>query len=177
MKIINYPLSNKDIENVLGSDTKIITYPELANYKTIEELLPKEFDFVVILILEKPNSGHWTSLIRYQNTYEFFDSYGNPPDYDLMHWLTVKQRTELKENTTYLSNLLKGHRVIFNRVRYQQMKDGVNDCGDHICYRIYKFKHDNFSLRDYHQHIQNLCKMYGTTPDDIVCEFIMHCLS
>ena len=48
-QIIRKPLSDANLKTILGSETRIITYPDLANYRTIEELLPKVYDFVIIL--------------------------------------------------------------------------------------------------------------------------------
>ena len=93
-QIMKKPLSDTDLRNILG-DCKIITYPELSKYNNIEELLPNSYDFVIILLLESPASGHWTCLLRYNDGYEFFDSYGNAPDYDLSHWLTPQERLKL----------------------------------------------------------------------------------
>ena len=169
--LIKYPLSNDDIHKILRN-VKIITYPELAQYKTIEELLPQEFSCVVILVLEKPNEGHWTGLLRYSNIFEFFDSYGNPVDYDLTHWLDESKRSQLNESTLYLTNLLKGRKHIYNKIKYQSMKASVSDCGAHVSYRLYKFKNDGMTLSEYQKHIKNLCKLYGTTADQIVTEFI-----
>ena len=109
--VIRKPLSDADLKRILGSDVKIITYPQLANYRTIEELLPKAYDFVIILLLETPQSGRWTSLIRYGSQVEYFDSYGNPPDYDLSHWLTPLQRLKLGESKKYLTSLLQGKNI------------------------------------------------------------------
>ena len=52
-QIIRKPLSDSELKRILGEDTRIITYPQLANYRTIEELLPKQYDFVIILLLER----------------------------------------------------------------------------------------------------------------------------
>ena len=67
------PLSDTDLKTILGEETRIITYPELSKYNNIEELLPNPYDFMIILILESPASGHWTCLLRYNNGYEFFE--------------------------------------------------------------------------------------------------------
>ena len=122
-QIIRKPLSVADLKRILGSETRIITYPQLANYRTIEELLPKAYDFVIILLLETPQSGHWTSLIIYGSQVEYFDSYGYPPDYDLTHWLTPLQRLKLGESKNYLSYLLQGRNYIYNKIKFQQMKE------------------------------------------------------
>ena len=172
MKIIHQPLSDDNLRKVLGKDTKIIKYSELAKYETIEQLLIKPNDLVIILLEESPNSGHWCCLLRYSNIYEWFDSYGFPIDYDLSHWLSEKQRVKLNENKKYLTFLLQGRKYIYNKERYQEMKDGINTCGDHVAYRCYKFKHDGFDLKTYQKHVKNYCRTYGVTPDILVAEFV-----
>ena len=170
-QIIRKPLSDADLKHILG-DCKIITYPELAKYNNLDELLPKQYDFVIILLLETPQSGHWTSLIRYGSQVEYFDSYGYPPDYDLSHWLTPLQRLKLGESKKYLTSLLQGRNYIYNKVKYQQMKPNINTCGSHVAYRCHKFKTAGFSLKDYQQHVNNYCRLYGLTPDELVAKFI-----
>ena len=170
-QIIRKPLSDSDLKHILGSETRIITYPQLANYRTIEELLPKSYDFCIILLLESPQSGHWCALLRYSNTFEWFDSYGFPVDYDLSHWLTPLQRLKLGESKKYLSYLLQGRNYIYNN---QQMRPNVNTCGDHVAYRCYKFKTAGYNLKDYQQHVYNACKVNGLTPDELVAKFVSH---
>jgi hypothetical protein len=43
-------LSNKDIYNILDGQTKVITYPELANYDNLTEIF-NPYDSIVILYL------------------------------------------------------------------------------------------------------------------------------
>ena len=159
------------MKHILG-DCKIITYPDLAKYNNLEELLPKPYDFVIILLLESPQSGHWCALLRYSSVFEWFDSYGFPVDYDLTHWLTPLQRLKLGESKKYLSYLLQGRNYIYNKVKYQQMKPNINTCGSHVAYRCYKFKTASFTLRDYQQHVNNTCKVNGLTPDELVAKFV-----
>ena len=171
-QVMRKPLSETDIKTILGSDTKILTYPQLAKYNTLEELLPRPYDFVVLLLLETPISGHWCCLIRNSTQYEWFDSYSNPPDADLTNWLSPSQRIKLKEDKYYLSNLLKGRNYIYNKVKYQEMRTNVNTCGDHVCHRCYKFKNEGFNLKDYQDYMKNYSKLYGLTPDQIVAQFV-----
>ena len=170
-QVIRKPSSDSDLKHILG-DCKILTYPQLANYRSIEELLPRAYDFVIILLLESPQSGHWTSLIRYGSQIEYFDSYGFPVDYDLTHWLTPLQRLKLGESKKYLSYLLQGRNYIYNKVESQQMRPNVNTCGDHVAYSCYKFKTASFNLKDYQQHVYNSCKVNGLTPDELVAKFV-----
>ena len=96
-QVMRKPLSESDLRKILGEDTKILTYPQLAKYNTVEELLPKPYDFCIILLLETQISGHWTALIKNPSQVEFFDSYGNAPDADLTNWLSPSQRIKLKK--------------------------------------------------------------------------------
>lgn len=171
-KIIHKALSDADLKRILGADTKILKYSELAKYDNIDQLLPKPNDFVVILLEESPNSGHWTALLKANSVYEYFDSYGNPVDYDLTHWLTPDQRAKLGESKNYLSYLLQGRKHIYNKVKYQVMKSGVNTCGSHVSYRCYKFKHDGFDLKTYQKHMRNTMQIYGLSADQVVAEFV-----
>ena len=106
-KLIKKPLSDNEIERILGKATKLITYPELAKYTDLNQLLPAPTDVVVILIVEDETqdviSGHWTAVLKYDNLFEFFDPYGNAPDYDLKSWMTKQQRAKLQEDKPYLS--------------------------------------------------------------------------
>ena len=171
-QIMKKPLSDTDLKTILGEDTKIITYPELSKYNNIDELLPNSYDFVIILLLESPASGHWTGLLRYNDGYEFFDSYGNAPDYDLSHWLTPNERLKLNENNKYLSLLLQGKPHVYNKIKYQVMKRGVNTCGDHVAYRCFLFKKNQFNLKDDQKHVANYTRLYGLTPDQLVAKFV-----
>ena len=106
-KLIKKPLSDTEIKRILGKSTKLLTYPDLAKYSDLNQLLPAPNDFAVILIVEDETrdviSGHWTALLKYDNVFEFFDPYGNPPDYDLKKWMTKEQRAKLREDKPYLS--------------------------------------------------------------------------
>ena len=105
-----------------------------------------------------------------------FDPYGNPVDYDLIHWLDKTTRARLKENVRYLTYLLKGRTHIHNRIKYEVLRKGVNTCGSHCVYRIYKFIKNEMSLADYQKHMNELSKMYGITYDKIVAAFVSHWL-
>ena len=180
-KFIKKPLSDDDLKTILGKDLKIVMYPDLVKYSTIDELLPNNNDFCVILVIEDENKflieGHWTALLKYDGMYEFFDPYANPVDYDLIHWLDKAKRAQLKENVRYLTYLLKGKTHIHNRVKYDVLRKGVNTCGSHCCYRIYKFINNHMSLADYQKHMNELSKMYGITYDKIVATVVNYILS
>ena len=70
------PLSDSKVRQALGDATRILKYSELKNYDTINDLLPKINDFVIILLEEDVNRGHWTALMKPTSGYYYFNSYG-----------------------------------------------------------------------------------------------------
>ena len=66
----------------------------------------------------------------------------------------AKSKDKTKRNTYYLSELLHGRNYIYNKVKHQQMKEGINTCGDHVCHRCYKFKNEGFNLKDYQDYMK-----------------------
>ena len=56
VRLINKALSDEDIQRILGGDAKIIKYAELANLYDIDQLLPNEKDYCIILYEDRPNS-------------------------------------------------------------------------------------------------------------------------
>jgi hypothetical protein len=67
-KLVKHPLSDTELKTILGKDSKIVMYPDLSKYNTIEQLLPNPFDYCIILIVEDENKytieGHWTALLN-----------------------------------------------------------------------------------------------------------------
>ena len=74
-KLINKALSDADLQRILGDDTKIIKYSELSHLNDLDELLPKDKDYCVVLYEERLDSGHWTALSKYDGVFEYFDPY------------------------------------------------------------------------------------------------------
>ena len=75
------PLSDADLRRILGNDTKILKYAELASVPALTQLLPKSTDYCIILYESEMNSGHWVALLRYGSLYEYFG--GHAPALDL----------------------------------------------------------------------------------------------
>jgi hypothetical protein len=86
------PLSDEDIQRILRNDAKIIKYSEPGHFYDIDQLLPWEKDYCIIIYDGKPNGGHWTALSKYNGLYEFFDPYGVKPDNELK-WIGGEKRT------------------------------------------------------------------------------------
>ena len=151
-------------------DCNIKTYPELRNIKDIEELLPKNDSYFILLYLDTPNSGHWTTLKRFNNDIQYFCSYGTYPDKQ-MNWYGKELRKELGESELYLTKLLNktGLNVNYNDVDYQN-KDNLDivTCGRH-CINFIKSKKD---LKQYFRMMSKLKKDSGKDYDELVSEKI-----
>ena len=175
-KLVHKALSDEELKVILGKNLKIVMYPDLAKYSSIEQLLVNPNDYCIILIVESESkfniSGHWTALLRYDGLFEYFDPYGNDVDVDLMTWMDRKTRARLHESTPYLTYLLKGRKYIYNKVKYEVLKKGVNTCGSHSSYRIYQFLKYSRTLEDYQKHMQDLSKQFGMGYDKIVASFV-----
>ena len=151
-------------------DCNIKTYPELRNIKDIEELLPENGSFFILLYLDTKNSGHWTTLKRFNNDIQYFCSYGTYPDKQ-MNWYGKELRKELGESELYLTKLLNktGLNVNYNDIDYQN-KDNLDivTCGRH-CINFIKSKKD---LKQYFKMMQKLKKDSGKDYDELVSEKI-----
>ena len=166
---INYNVTNKDIEKLLGANC-IIKYSNLANINNIDDIFDDR-NFKIILIEEKMNSGHWTAILRYADgTIEQFDSYDGNIDSELKY-ISKPMRIKLNENILYLSNLLKNRKTISSKYRFQELKPGISTCGKHVLLRIMMFQ-KNYKLDKYIKWFKNMIKTTGLNGDELVNELV-----
>lgn len=162
--LIKTPTSGKQLYNLMDGKVKIISYPELDDYDTIEELL-YPYDKVIILYLQKKGYGHWTCLFRHKNLIEVFDSYGYFVDDQLDFHIDAHFRKINKMEYPMLSLLLyeafDRYEMTFNEHKFQKKDNITATCGFHCVSRL-KFSH--LPLKEYKKF------MYSTnyTPDELV---------
>ena len=168
-EIERYSLSDTDIRRILGRRCRIIKYNELSKYNDLNQLLPNDKDYVVILIESRPNTGHWCSLSKFKNQYQWFDPYGYPIDADLK-WTSMKMRKALHEDIPYLTKLLDKSNLdcIYNNIKYQEMDEDINTCGDHTAYYLYMMINENMDLKDYYNFMKDLKRKSGYNYDELV---------
>ena len=65
------PLGDNIIRKYLPN-SRILKYSQLKNIMNIEELLPNEQSYCIILYESQPNSGHWTAIMRIDDNIEYF---------------------------------------------------------------------------------------------------------
>ena len=173
---ISTPMTDGDLEKYTGiKATDIIKYSDLKNYPKITDLLPKEKDWVVILIEDKYNSGHWVCVLRDGNKIEYFKSYGTKWDYD---WKLVNSmiRVILGENTNELTRLMDdavkdGMKVSYNKHRFQKLDGKIQTCGRWVVFRIETFKmgYDNEQFYDLVKKFKNET---GGSSDFVVAKYV-----
>lgn len=171
-KVIEDPLDDSEIKKYLP-DAKIYKYNQLCNFDNIDELLPGDRDYVIILYEQMHNTGHWICVLKYGNTLEYFDSYGNNVD-EPLQWITVQQNYELKQYDTFIANMFnktkKERNIIWNPVKYQELQKGINTCGRHVIFRIINML-KGCDIDTYFKRMKHFKKQLGSY-DDVVSQFI-----
>lgn len=143
--------SDQDLRLLTEDECKILSYDELYNYNTIEQVLDPH-GCAIILYLSRPNYGHWTfiqmvppeSINGETGVMEIFDSYGYLPDdeiFILPQQANPQATREFKEatgqNIPRLTLMIQEspyiRRVIYNSLQLQSMpkshQGAINTCG------------------------------------------------
>ena len=164
-------LSDGDIKTLIGGGIRVLTYPEIEHYKSINALLAGQDAVVLLYLTESKTCGHWTAILRHVDStgrvvLEYFDSYGGAPDAPFS-WLTHSRREALDQTRAVLAKLLKDspYPVDYNHARLQEKDDDVNTCGRHVVVRLW---HRGERLQPYLRWLLNAAKEGGTTPDGVV---------
>ena len=146
-------LSGDEIKELLG--VNIIRFSELKDYNNIEELLQPNTGVVIFWETQAYNRGHWTALMRYDDYYEYFDSYGllESEDFALVPKHTKK---ELKERD-YLKALFTGENIVQNTFDYQKWDDKTMTCGRWVVLRLYLFQ-NGYNLKQFNRTIKSKMK-------------------
>ena len=167
-------ISDTELKYYLGEDVPIITYPNLKKYNSINQLLPSEKTYLIILYLDAPNSGHWVSIKRLKNNIiEVFCSYGTYPD-EQLEWYPDELNYKLNQKEPYLTNLLNKWigDVYYNNIKYQKLDNNIVTCGRHMINNILLMLKNNMNMSQYYKFMKKLKKKENKTYDEIVSERI-----
>lgn len=170
-EIVETPMDDSQIKSYLPG-VRILKYSELDDKNTIEDVLTKDNDYVILLIEDSPNKGHWVCMCRYGNTIEFFDSLAGKPDSQLS-WTPMSMRKKLGQGKKILTDLLMEtpKKVVYNPVKYQEESSDINTCGRHCIFRI-KNMLEGKNLDDYYKLMKHMKENTGKSYDEIVSMFI-----
>ena len=176
--LVSEPMSNSELELYFGSgyESEIMMYKDLANFGSIDELLPKDIDYRIILIETSPNVGHWVLILKYKDTVEYFNSYGVNGDVQKNSLIPKKMNIFLGQKKDYLTDLMKKsdskYKLIHNKTKFQKNSPDVATCGRHIALRIICCEKMFMNLKEYTDFVKGSCKMYNCNPDELVCMYI-----
>ena len=171
-KLVKYEaIDDEDIHHYLPN-AKIILYKELRTIKDIKQLLPSHKSYFVLLYpVHSDTSGHWVCLTRFNDTIEFFCSYGKKIDSQLK-WCKNEQYNE----KPILTQLLKQTKlkVVYNSIDFQNNKNyKVSTCGAFAVFRVLTMIEKNMDLSSNNNLLKELKKNDSTKSyDDLVCEYI-----
>jgi hypothetical protein len=145
-------LSDKDVLRIIGPGSKVMTYPEVMKYGSIEALFGG-YDKIILLYINEIDgrdiSGHWCLLTKVSRNgkivCEFSDPYGYKPD-DQLKFYTPQWRTQSGQRTNHLTKLLydfslgKNNEVHYNELELQKDNANINTCGRIIGLRGHFYK-------------------------------------
>lgn len=166
-------IGDNDIDDYSGHDdrNKIITYNDLSKFNNIEQILPHNKSWIILLIETEQNSGHWTLLMRYNNTIEFFDSYALGVS-EQLKFNSNSKNIMLGQGQKYLNQLLNKslnkYNIIYNKIKYQSMNPIISTCGRHCLVRLIMMINYNLDLNKYNIFMNKLKKISKYDFDEIV---------
>lgn len=146
------PTSKADIKYMLNDKVKVVTYLELNNYNSLDELLEPYMNVVILYPSPPPNDeiGHWCCIFANTglNRIEFFDSYGcyiddKVEDFnDNIDPIHESHQLEPKLLELILSSKYADGNIHYNEITYQSTTKATSTCGLWVVMRI-KNKHLN----------------------------------
>jgi hypothetical protein len=173
-RTLAYSLSDADIRHILGQGTKIIEYCDLDKFSSMDDLLPGETDYVIILIESQDNSGHWCAITKRDKVISMMDSYGIKLQ-DELNFISRAVNRMLGNTKEELEKLIKSCpddvEVIYNKTPLQHQSPSICTCGRWCAAYIQLFKL-GYSLCEFLEIVQAQCEEYGVPPDVLVCKWV-----
>ena len=168
---MEYFVTNFDILAIF-KDAKIIKYADLDNYKDIYQLLPNRMDFCFILTESEHNSGHWTLLIRDDDVFEYFDSYGVSPK-NILDYIPYHMNRKLGNNYQedigmIIKSIKPTDKFIYNKIKFQTESPNINTCGRWCIARLSLFLSDNLNLKEFTKLMKTKAKQLKMTNDEFI---------
>ena len=169
---MDYFVTNFDLQSIF-KNCKIVKYADLDNYETIYQLLPNRMDFCFILTESEKNSGHWTLLIRDDDVFEYFDSYGVSPK-NILDYIPSFKNKQLGNNYSQDLGKIIGSikkptdKFIYNKSKLQKDAPNINTCGRWCIARLSLFLSDNLNLKDFTKLMKTKGKQLKMTNDEFI---------
>ena len=156
---IKYFMTNHDLFK-LFPNCKIVKFADLSTYKSIYDLLPNNLDFVFMLTETEPDHGHWQLILRDNEQFEFFDSYGDPPSTILNFipkYMMKLLGNDYNEDIGHiLKSIQKGDKLTINKYPFQSELNNVNTCGRWVALRVALLLQKNMTNKDFIKYIKQI---------------------
>ena len=174
-KTLGYSLSDADMRTILGQDCRFIEYGDLDKFASMDDLLPNEGDYVIILIESTAeNTGHWCCITKGNKVISMMDSYGVKLQ-DELNYISRAMNRMLGNTKKELEDLIKSvpddYEVIYNKTPLQHESPSICTCGRWCAAYIQLFKL-GYSLCEFLEIVEAQCKEYNIPPDVLVCRWI-----
>lgn len=159
-------LSDKQLLKIINGNAKLVLYPDLKNYSSIDEVLGTH-TACILLFEAKKNYGHWCCLWKLNNsTVSFFNPYGGYPDASLKHIPEHFARIS-NQDYPYLSLLLYNspYKLTYNERQYQEKNKNIKTCGRHCGVRLIC---RNMSDDQYYNYMKYFTSKYHINNDQFV---------
>ena len=135
-------LSDEETQKI-AQNAQVLTYDQLADYDSIEDLFRDSNKIILLYINEKnPTStvGHWCALFRHNGKVNFMDPYGKEIDEHLDDF-SQEHRNATGQPVNYLTRLLydyvtRGGKVNYDEKNKQKVSDNIATCGRHTALRL-----------------------------------------
>lgn len=129
-------LTGGELMKLVNNQARVITYPELRRYKTIDDVLGRK-GACFLLFEARPNFGHWCCLIKRGDEIEFFNPYGGYPD-DSLKYIPMHYRKISGQRYPLLSHLMDNSRykLAYNEYKFQKYGKNINTCGRWCALRV-----------------------------------------
>lgn len=176
--LIKQPLSTSDLSRFLAdSYENVLTYSELSEYNDMNDLLPIDKSYKIILIEYKKDMGHWICFLRYDKTIEIFNSFGTKHDDDDFVD-SDNMNNYLGQSKLYLNILIEDElkdgefSIIYNKIKFQEKSININTCGRHVVNRILCMQQFNMTLKDYIKFMKQSKEKTKLSYDELVTKII-----
>ena len=168
---LSYFVTSTDLQSIF-KNCKIVKYADLDNYMDIYQLIPNRMDFCFILTESEKNSGHWTLLIRDDDVFEYFDSYGTSAK-NILDYIPSFKNKQLDNNYRedigmIIKSIKPTDKFIYNKTKFQKEQEGINTCGRWVIARLSLFLSDNLNLKEFTKLMKAKAKNLKMTNDEFI---------
>jgi hypothetical protein len=169
-KYADMALSDTELLKIVDGRASVILYPNLINYKNIDEVLgPFRAAFILFCSEYTPTKkfGHWCLVFQQDHgIIEFFNPYGGYPD-DSLNYISPKVQKESNQFHTTLSKLMLNspYELSYNEFPFQKHGNEIKTCGRWCSVRL-EFR--AMDIYEFKKFIDNISTRLKISPDEFV---------